>query len=402
MALHQAHSRSPKRTIRDLDDGNCPQRHYQAVKSFPVPPEAISNLDKVCRLEFEVSEEQFELTSKSDHSDQYSIPIVHQHNGSLRWRLRCGKPGAVVSEQRWITLDTLWPPSIFFRFNGETVAIRRRTHNGRDLAIELTDLVCAGKNVVEYGVLVHGAQRAEITKFAIAVELLETLSHTNLVALVEKQGRIPAESTLQTIKKRLTPHGDDGDGLVLQAPGLAIDLADPFSFAMFTTPVRGATCTHLECFDLETWLNTRPSPASWLKKHPNEPAPARGCVHSDALRCGCPPPRPEPSDPDKWKCPICLGDARPHSLRIDEFLVGVRAALVAEGKGQAKSLQVAADGTWRAVLPDDGHVESDREDDDGSGGKKTAKAARSQAKKTGRGQVAGVKRPGEIEVIEID
>jgi zinc finger MIZ domain-containing protein len=52
----------------------------------------------------------------------------------------------------------------------------------------------------------------------------------------------------------------------------------------------------------------------------------------------------EPSNPDKWKCPICFKDARPYSLRIDIFLLSVRRQLEKEGKLYTKCVLVAADG----------------------------------------------------------
>ncbi|KAH8742696.1 hypothetical protein F5883DRAFT_366563, partial [Diaporthe sp. PMI_573] len=78
---------------------------------------------------------------------------------------------------------------------------------------------------------------------------------------------------------------------------LSIDLTDPFSASIFSIPAHGLACTHMECFDLETWLNTRP-----IKQAIN-------------------------NGPQYWECHICFGDARPRSLRIDSFLVSVRKKL---------------------------------------------------------------------------
>ncbi|KAH8748246.1 hypothetical protein F5883DRAFT_721085, partial [Diaporthe sp. PMI_573] len=104
----------------------------------------------------------------------------------------------------------------------------------------------------------------------------------------------------------------DEDGIAVidrsgvTASELSIDLTDPFSASIFSIPARGSACTHMECFDLETWLNTRP-----IKQVINN-GPQYVCTT---------PKRLEPSEPDKWECHICFGDARPKSLRIDSFLV---------------------------------------------------------------------------------
>jgi hypothetical protein len=132
---------------------------------------------------------------------------------------------------------------------------------------------------------------------------------------------------------------------------LSIDITDPFSAITFTTPVRGATCTHLECFDLDNWLDTRPSKGMQpCYDHP--PAPCKCKLV------------PEPSDTDKWKCPICGKDTRPSSLKIDGFLLKVRQQLESEDKLHVKSVLVALDGTWQAVFGDDGSDGGGTEDDE--------------------------------------
>jgi hypothetical protein len=102
----------------------------------------------------------------------------------------------------------------------------------------------------------------------------------------------------------------------------------------------------MECFDLETWLNTRP-----IKQ---------AIKNGQQFVCTSPK-RLELSDPDKWKCPICFGDARPRSLRINSFLLGVRRQLEEQNKLETKSILVGVDGTWRPVVEptDDEDADSD-------------------------------------------
>ncbi len=101
---------------------------------------------------------------------------------------------------------------------------------------------------------------------------------------------------------------------------LSIDLADPFTARIYETPVRGSSCLHRECFDLETFLLTRNS----RPKPPGQP-----CLV------------------DVWKCPLCGKDARPYSLQIDDFLVSIRQSLEAQGNLDCKAIWIGADGTWR-------------------------------------------------------
>jgi hypothetical protein len=90
---------------------------------------------------------------------------------------------------------------------------------------------------------------------------------------------------------------DEDDDVALVSANLAIDLTDPFTSRIFTTPVRGVRCRHRECFDLKTFLISRSNK-----------------LHEVACM------------PDR-KCLLCGGDATPRCLRVDDFLVSVREKL---------------------------------------------------------------------------
>ncbi|KAJ0324878.1 hypothetical protein COL5a_007648 [Colletotrichum fioriniae] len=176
--------------------------------------------------------------------------------------------------------------------------------------------------------------------YFMAVEVVETLSHDNIVNMVMSQGTISADTTKQVIRSRLEPVSSDGDDeLVVVGSDLSIDLADPFSATIFKIPARGVSCTHMECFDLINWLETRP-----VKPRCTAHGAGDACRICHRGTEG----RPEPSLVDKWKCPLCDGDARPYSLRVDRFMEDVRKSLEAEGKLHTKTIYVRADGMWKA------------------------------------------------------
>jgi hypothetical protein len=134
-----------------------------------------------------------------------------------------------------------------------------------------------------------------------------------------RQQHIPASKTLNTIKRVLAgPSMDDDDEITMVVSDLSIDLADPFTARIFDIPVRGSSCLHRECFDLETFLDTRKSKFSG-----------------------------QPSLVDVWKCPLCGADARPYALRVDEFFLTVRAKLADVGNLDVKAILVSADGSWK-------------------------------------------------------
>lgn len=384
MSLHQAHVRSPRRQAKNLPAG--PEKFYQAVKTLVAGPVSVPPLDELQEICFEVTEEHLALAAVAKTKNGDHLPTVECESGSLRWRLRCCRidqgiwPGSATVGD-WLSVDVHWPPSLFMLLNDtHALETRRHTHNKKDLPVELTDFVTRGTNRVKISLPeVLGVKSAN--RF-FAVEMLEVLSHSDVVQRVWDQGVIPEDETLQIVRNRLSGPADD-DGVLFEAPYVSIDLADPFMSRIFEIPVRGVECPHLECFDLDTWLQTRPV------------KPGLKCRHH-VVTCNCPAPA-EPSVPDKWACPICGKDARPYNLRIDGFLLMVRRQLEAQGRLNTKSVHVKADGTWTVVVEDDDDGDMD---DDVTIARRSAGGTRSVS---AAAPAAGATAPRrEVEIIEID
>ncbi|KAF4419656.1 E3 SUMO-protein ligase PIAS2 [Colletotrichum fructicola] len=298
------------------------------------------------------------------------IPVSQYFNGSLRYRLRlCAirlKQGQeTVPEAAWAVAPTYWPDHISVVVNKKVMKIRRKQHNGQDQPVELTRHLCRGSNAISVSIAPQAcARKAADTTYFMAVEVVETLNHQSIFNMVTLRGVIPVDSTRKLIQDRLKPPQNDGDDeLAVVGSDLSIDLADPFSSTIYEIPVRGAACTHLECFDLGNWLNSRPS-KPMCTSHGN----------SCNRPCGGGELGPEPSLVDRWKCPVCDGDARPYSLMMDSFMAEVRKKLEADRKLHTKTIFVAADGTWRPKVEEAGDDEGD--DAEGVPGRPPAKRAR--------------------------
>ncbi|KAK1825827.1 zinc finger MIZ domain-containing protein 2 [Podospora conica] len=383
MSLHQAHVRSPRRDAKHLPAG--PERFYQAVKSLVAGPIPVPPLDELQEICFDVTTEDLALAAVAKVRTGDHLPTVECHSGSLRWRLRCcrvaqGSWSASRTVGEWLTLEVDWPQSLFMFFNDtHALETRRRTHNKKDLPVELTDFVTHGTNRIKISLPPAPGLRSDPTNRFFAVEILEVLSHSHVVQRVWDQGVIPADETLQIVRQRLSSSAED-DGVIIEAPYVSIDLADPFMSRIFSVPVRGVECAHLECFDLDTWLQTRPV----------KPGPK--CRHH-LVKCDCAVPT-EPSVPDKWACPICGKDARPYNLRIDGFLLMVRGQLEKQNKLNTKSVHVMADGTWTVVVEDDD--DGDLDDD----GPRATTGTSTGTRSISAAPAAAPRR--EVEIIEID
>ncbi|KAI0453447.1 hypothetical protein F5B21DRAFT_283151 [Xylaria acuta] len=361
-ALHQAHLRSPKRTHRGPPTANSSERHYQAIKGFALEPTPIASQACLYEFTFDIANTILGKLSLNERMAGEVLPINQFSDGSLRIRLRCCNRHMTtdpIPDHIWVTSETTWPDHIFMNLNDRVVEVKRKQHYSKDLPIDVSSFVRSGTNTLSISVLAQSTQRKQHTPF-VAVEIVEVLSHSSILRMVNISGTRPANETHELIQRRLAGSlanqaGDDND-LEIPNDGISIDLADPFTSTIFTVPVRGKACTHLECFDLENWLNTRLG-----KKAP--------CV-CGGPNCKCP---KEPSFVDRWRCPLCDGDARPYSLRIDDFLVKVRASLEQNNQLRTKSITVLANGSWKAnYSPEDD--DSDLDSDD-NGTRATSKAA---------------------------
>lgn len=382
ISLHQALLRSPRRAHASPAQNS--ERHYQSVKYLALEPTPIPPQHFLYTLRFDIPNVVLARLSRDKTVMPDTLPVNQFYDGSLRIRLRCclKKPGiTIVSESSWATSETAWPNHILMQLNNQTLTARRKQHHAKEQPVEIGPLLRAGQNVLRITVPMSNNSTSENKQPWIAVEVIETLGHSSVLRLpnLQQGAFIAPDHTKAIVKERL--HGSPGDGndddVAMVISDLSIDLADPFSFRIFDVPVRGKDCTHLECFDLDTWLTTRQG-----KKH---------CVcGSKASSCKtCP---KEPSFVDKWKCPLCSADARPYSLLVDGFLVEVRASLAAEGRLKTKSILVSADGTWKAKFDPGDDDNSDFDSDDE--GTPAAQTSRSSTKATS--SVANV------EVIELD
>ena len=236
-------------------------------------------------------------------------------------RLRCvkWKQGEKDPEENtWAVTDTSWIPFSYFSLNGTPLQARKKLHHGKDLPIDITDLLKEGENLLEVTVMARSGDTSHLN-YLIAVESVCILSHESIKNYCMTENGVSAEEVLQSIKDKLSGSVDDGDNdefSVIQS-SITMGLRDPFSQAkMCDIPVRSKACTHYDCFDLEIFLGSR-------------------------ARKG------DASVADQWKCPICASDARPHMLIYDGFNADVKKQLEAQGLADTRHIIFSQDGSWK-------------------------------------------------------
>ncbi|KAH8808058.1 hypothetical protein F5884DRAFT_790909 [Xylogone sp. PMI_703] len=358
-ALHQAHLASPR--LVPLD-GSKDTKFYQSVKGFALSPQKVPLTSSLSTFEFVISDPDWAMVAKDKKIPGEPLPLRCFLRGSLQYRLRCiclpGHPDN-ISTSDWVVCDTAWPTTVFLEINDHLLEVRRKAHHGKDLPIDITPFIVPQKtgklNVLKLAVMKTHKQSRDTSYYA-AVEVVEILKHKQILDMCIEAQHISASQVLDGITQSLTKPlstAPDDDDVTMVANDLSIDLADPFTAKIFDIPVRGRSCLHRECFDLEIYLQTRPTK----------------------------PRRPEqPCMVDVWKCPLCKKDARPHSLVIDDFLVSVRASLAEQDRLDVKAILVSADGSWKPKPELPAPNRKATEDSDDSDGEKPTSTAIPQEK----------------------
>ena len=349
VALHQAHLRSPKYQISGSQDVTNPAiRLYQVPSGCVLSPQILGQSCPYFNWQFEVSADHFERKAKdflsvSDPANPALAELIRRvTGGSLLYRLKCVEVSAntiptSMPEDVWVTRETVWPSGVFLAFNNQQLEVRRKLHHGKDLTIDITQYLKGGLNTLTCSVLRTTEETKLGKNFAIAVEVIEIITDDRIKDL-PVQLKEPEARSIITKSLNRGLHGksdgssvadkdkDEDEEILIIDAHISIDITDPYTARVFEVPVRGKKCLHRECFDLQTFLETRKARTS---ERDRETAP---------------------TSPDEWKCPICKKDARPQNLVIDGFLQKVRKELAERDQLDVKAIRVQADGTWEAVI----------------------------------------------------
>jgi hypothetical protein len=289
-SLHQAHLRSPVLQSRSVES---PLYHF--MQGFIKAPARLCNAGRAVETwSFQLDSKVFGLIAEAVDGVPHGPETRSVDTRSKTVRLRCIKwpIDEPPSEHVWAVTDTSWIPYSYFCFNSVSLQQRKKVHHGKDLPIDITGLLREGENVLEMTVMAQ-PNDTSYNKYLIAIEFMGVIPHISIKRHCLEEQHIPADEVLREIKRKLSGTGDNDDIAIVDS-NITINLFDPFSASKICDiPVRSKACLHNDCFDLETFLQTR-------------------------RRKG------DASVPDLWRCPICNADARPTQLVVDGFLQDVK------------------------------------------------------------------------------
>ncbi|CAB3408165.1 unnamed protein product [Caenorhabditis bovis] len=168
----------------------------------------------------------------------------------------------------------------------------------------------------------HVEWTADRRTWAVAIYYVHRLSSSILYERIarDENRRRKSELTKQEIVKKLS--GADDDGIAMDR--IKIGLLCPLSKTRMTTPARCTECTHLQSFDLNSYLMM------------NEKRPV-------------------------WSCPVCATNAPYEKLYIDEYFCDVLKNVAPD----VKEVELKEDGCYRVMAEEEAILLSDDDDDDG-------------------------------------
>lgn len=311
-ALHQAQARSPIYVSVDATGKLDGKDAFAYIKTLSVMPKRLGATLNHFKWGFEMTKEKFDALAEDTESSNNGPPTRTVRKGSQYLRLRSikGASDDNLGESDWVVRKNFWPPGVAALLNGKALEIRKKAHHGDDLPVDVTRYVKEGENILQ--IVFANTKDIADNSYTIGLETIEITDSSTI-----KQGLTKLDAQ-DSLKRILRPTAVDPEELEVVGATVLLDLTDPHTSQIFSVPIRGKTCRHTQCFDLDIFLQTR------RRKLPAYP-----------------------SMPDFFKCPVCGADARPQSLLMDMYFVKLRADLEVMKRLDAKSVILDEHGGWK-------------------------------------------------------
>ncbi|XP_061084511.1 zinc finger MIZ domain-containing protein 1-like isoform X2 [Conger conger] len=267
----------------------------QDVKPFPLemkPNVTLTNGGEELRLTFPVRDgvvlEPFRLEHNLAVSNHvfHLRPSVHQ---TLMWRsdlelqFKC-----YHHEDR--QLSTNWPASVQASVNATPLTIERGDNKTSHKPLHLKQVCQPGRNTIQITVT------ACCCSHLFVLQLVHRPSVRSVLQGLLKKRLLPAEHCIAKIKRNFsssavssgnaTLNGEDG----VEQTAIRVSLKCPVTFRRIKLPSRGHDCKHVQCFDLETYLQ---------------------------LNC----------ERGTWRCPVCHKTALLEGLQVDQYMWSILNAI---------------------------------------------------------------------------
>ncbi|XP_078316465.1 zinc finger MIZ domain-containing protein 1-like isoform X2 [Crassostrea virginica] len=180
-------------------------------------------------------------------------------------------------------MNTNWPASVTVSVNANPLNIERGENKTSHKPLYLKDVCQPGRNTIQITVT------ACCCSHLFVLQLVHRPSVRSVLQGLLKKRLLPAEHCITKIKRNFTSvtnnstlNGEDG----VEQTAIKVSLKCPITFRRIMLPARGHECKHIQCFDLESYLQLNTERGS-------------------------------------WRCPVCSKTALLEGLEIDQYIWGI-------------------------------------------------------------------------------
>ncbi|KAL2078590.1 hypothetical protein ACEWY4_026275 [Coilia grayii] len=289
------------------------------MSALPPPP---ANPHEELRLTFPVRDgvvlEPFRLEHNLAVSNHvfHLRPSVHQ---TLMWRsdlelqFKC-----YHHEDR--QMNTNWPASVQVSVNATPLTIERGDNKTSHKPLHLKQVCQPGRNTIQITVT------ACCCSHLFVLQLVHRPSVRSVLQGLLKKRLLPAEHCITKVKRNFssvaassgntTMNGEDG----VEQTAIKVSLKCPITFRRIQLPARGHDCKHVQCFDLESYLQ---------------------------LNC----------ERGTWRCPVCNKTALLEGLEVDQYMWGILNAIQ---NSEFEEVTIDPTCSWRPVaIKSEMHIKED-------------------------------------------
>ncbi|XP_034027269.1 zinc finger MIZ domain-containing protein 2-like isoform X3 [Thalassophryne amazonica] len=182
-------------------------------------------------------------------------------------------------------MNTNWPASVQVSVNATPLTIERGDNKTSHKPLYLKHVCQPGRNTIQITVT------ACCCSHLFVLQLVHRPSVRSVLQGLIKKRLLAAEHCVTKIKRNFssgsipgTPglNGEDG----VEQTAIRVSLKCPITFRRIQLPARGHDCRHVQCFDLESYLQ---------------------------LNC----------ERGMWRCPVCNKTALLEGLEVDQYMLGI-------------------------------------------------------------------------------
>ncbi|XP_016326460.1 zinc finger MIZ domain-containing protein 1-like isoform X1 [Sinocyclocheilus anshuiensis] len=209
---------------------------------------------------------------------------------------------------------TNWPASVLVSVNATPLSIERGDNKTSHKPLHLKHVCQPGRNTIQITVT------ACCCSHLFVLLLVHRPSVRSVLQGLLRKRLLSTEHCITKVKRSFSSVavsvGDDG----VEQTSIRISLKCPITFRRIQLPARGYDCKHMQCFDLESYLE---------------------------LNC----------ERGSWRCPVCNKAALLEGLEVDQYMWGILNALQ---NSEFEEVTIDPSCSWRPVqIKSEPHIKED-------------------------------------------